>query len=65
MEKQHKICVTSPSFSKNEILRNELTALFPNSVFNEDGKKYTSEELMEYFIDVDFKKGNDLNWIAH
>ena len=47
MEKQHKICVTSPSFSKNEILRKELTALFPNSVFNEDGKKYTSEELIE------------------
>ncbi len=53
MEKQHKICVTSPSFSKNEILRKELTALFPNSVFNEDGKKYTSEELIEYLIDAD------------
>jgi phosphoglycerate dehydrogenase-like enzyme len=53
MKKQHKICVTSPSFSKNEILRKELTALFPNSVFNEDGKKYNSEELIEYLNDAD------------
>ena len=53
METQHKICVTSPSFSKNEILRNELTTIFPNSVFNEEGKKYTSKELIEYLNDAD------------
>jgi D-3-phosphoglycerate dehydrogenase len=53
MKKQHKICVTSPSFSKNEILRKELIALFTDSVFNEDGRKYTSKELVEYLIDAD------------
>ena len=53
MEKQLKICVTSLSFSKNEILRKELTTLFPNSVFNEEGRKYTSKELIEYLFDAD------------
>jgi len=53
MEKQQKICVTSTSFSKNEILKKELTTLFPNSVFNEDGKRYTSEELIAYLMDAD------------
>jgi len=53
MEKQYKICVTSPSFSKNEILREELTVLFPNSVFNKEGRKYNPEELIEYLNDAD------------
>ena len=53
MKKNYKICVTSPSFSKNEILRKELLELFPHSVFNEDGKKYTSDELIEYLNGAD------------
>ena len=53
MEKINKICVTSPSFSKNEILRKELKELFPHSVFNEDGRKYTPTGLIEYLSDAD------------
>jgi phosphoglycerate dehydrogenase-like enzyme len=47
------IKVTSPSFSKSEILRNELRNKFPDVEFNEDGVRYTEEELIEYLETAD------------
>jgi len=48
-----KIIVSSPSFSKNPLLREELLALFPHSVFNESGKRLKESELIPYFEDAD------------
>jgi phosphoglycerate dehydrogenase-like enzyme len=48
-----KIVVTSSSFSKNEILKRELLASFPNSVLNETGVKLGGEALEAYIKDAD------------
>jgi phosphoglycerate dehydrogenase-like enzyme len=43
-----KIVVTSPSFSKTNLLRDELTAIFPECAFNENGTKLHGDELITY-----------------
>jgi phosphoglycerate dehydrogenase-like enzyme len=48
-----KIIVTSPSFSKNEILKNELLLSFPESIFNEEGKRLSGQELIKFIKDAD------------
>jgi len=47
------IIVTSPSFSKNKILQNEMYKYFQNSKLNLDGKRFKQEELIEYIKDAD------------
>lgn len=48
-----KIKVTTNAFSQNNILRSELLHYFPNSEFNETGKRLTGKELVEYLSDAD------------
>ena len=48
-----KVVVTSRSFAKSTVLREELLRLFPNSVFNEDDKKLFGKELIEFINDAD------------
>ncbi len=43
-----KIVATSPSFSKNRNLQNEIFKYFPDAVLNTDGKKFSQDELIEY-----------------
>jgi len=47
------IRVTSPSFSKNSTLINEITNKFPNIEFNREGKNYLEKELIDYLKDAD------------
>jgi phosphoglycerate dehydrogenase-like enzyme len=47
------IAVTSPSFSKNDILQKEIFKYFPMAKLNTDGKKFTQEELITYIKDAD------------
>ncbi len=47
-----KIVVTSPSFSRTDILRNELAEIFPECVFNEDGIRLHGDGLIEYLQDA-------------
>lgn len=47
------IKVTSPSFSKNEVLRNELKRNFSNVEFNEKGVRFTQAELIDYLKNAD------------
>ncbi len=48
-----KIAVTSISFGKSSILREELLRVFPNSVFNELGQRLSGEPLIEFINDAD------------
>ena len=48
-----KIKVTANAFSKNNTLRNELLHYFPNSEFNETGKRFVGKELVAYLSDAD------------
>ncbi len=48
-----KIKVTSISFSKNRALRNELLQSFPETTFNDDGKRFAQAELIDYLSDAD------------
>jgi len=48
-----KVVVTSRSFAKSTVLREELLRLFPNSVFNEDDKKLFGKELIKFINDAD------------
>lgn len=48
-----KVVVTSRSFAKSTVLREELLRFFPNSVFNEDDKKLFGKELIEFINDAD------------
>ncbi len=48
-----KIIVTSPSFSKNKILRNELTQLFPECKLNINGIRLADNDLYEFIEDAD------------
>ena len=43
------IKVTSKSFSSHRVLRDELCAVFPGAVFNDEGRGYTEEEVIAYF----------------
>ena len=42
------ICVTSPSFSKNTILRNEVLKYFPVTKFNDSGQKLEGTDLINF-----------------
>lgn len=44
---------TSPSFSKNKILQNEIYKYFPKAKLNLEGKKFNKEELIEYIKDAE------------
>lgn len=48
-----KIVVTSPSFSSNEVLQNEIFHYFPNAKLNLEGKRFSKDELIEYIKDAD------------
>lgn len=43
-----KVAVTSPSFSKHPILRNEIQSLFPDVKLNNDGIRFKGKALLEY-----------------
>lgn len=47
------IVVTSPSFSSNKLLQEEIYKYFPNAKLNLDGKRLNKEELIEYIKDAD------------
>lgn len=47
------IVVTSPSFSSNKLLQEEIYKYFPNAKLNLDGKRFNKEELIEYIKDAD------------
>lgn len=49
-----KVKVTSPSFSKKEELRGALLGEFPDSIFNDEGKKFSPAEIVDYLSDADF-----------
>ena len=48
-----KIKVTSGAFSKHPKLREALLTDFPDAQFNELGRKFTKEELIDYVSDID------------
>jgi len=48
-----KIAVTSPSFSKNKTLCEEVSALFSEVKINSDGKRMKGKELIDYLQDAD------------
>ena len=48
-----KIVVTSPSFSKNIILQNEIRKYFPDAKLNFEGIRFTKEELIDFIKDAD------------
>ncbi|MEV9528508.1 phosphoglycerate dehydrogenase [Aliarcobacter butzleri] len=47
------IAVTSPSFSSNKTLQQEIYKYFPNAKLNLDGKRFNKKELVEYIKDTD------------
>jgi len=47
------IIATSPSFSKNKTLQNEIYKYFPNAKLNLDGKRFNKEELIEFIKEAD------------
>jgi len=47
------IIATSPSFSKNKTLQDEIYKYFPDAKLNLDGKRFDKEELIEYIKDAD------------
>ena len=47
------IVATSPSFSKNKMLQNEIYKYFPNAKLNLEGKRFNQKELIEYIKDAD------------
>lgn len=48
-----KIVVTSPSFSSNKILQNEIYKYFPNAILNLNGKRFDKRNLIDYIKDSD------------
>lgn len=48
-----KIVVTSPSFSKNNVLKEELLKSFTKTKFNDEGVKFTKRELINFIKDAD------------
>ncbi|HIO71413.1 MAG TPA: hydroxyacid dehydrogenase [Campylobacterales bacterium] len=48
-----KIVATSPSFSKNRKLQEEIYRYFPNAKLNLEGKRFTKEELIQFIGDAD------------
>lgn len=47
-----KIVVTSPSFSLNETLRNELQAAFSDCVLNKEGRRLSGQGLLDFLKDA-------------
>jgi len=47
------IKVTSPSFSKSEVLKKELLRKFPDTEFNEEGVRFTQDQLIAYLKTAD------------
>lgn len=48
-----KVAVTSPSFSSNETLREELDSLFANVKYNQTGRNLKNEELIKFLSDCE------------
>ena len=48
-----KIVVTSPSFSSNKSLQQEIYKYFPKAKLNLDGKRFNKKDLIEYIKDAD------------
>lgn len=48
-----KIAITSPSFSINKRLQDEIYSCFPNAKLNIDGKRFSKRELIDYLQDAD------------
>ena len=48
-----RVAVTSISFGKSILLREELELVFPNSYFNDQGRRFSENELTEYLKDAD------------
>ena len=46
-----QVTVTSPSFSKNKILRDKIYKLFPNAKLNLEGKIFSQPDFIEYIKD--------------
>ena len=46
------ITVTSPSFSSNKTLQQEVYKYFPNAKLNLDGKRFNKKDLIEYIKKV-------------
>ena len=47
------VAVTSDSFGKSPVLREELLKVFPNSVFNNYGQSLSGKALIEFIHDAD------------
>ena len=48
-----RVAVTSSSFSKSKVLREELERVFQNSFFNESGRRFSETELIDFLKDAD------------
>lgn len=48
-----KVAVTSPSFSSNPILREELGLLFSNAKYNDTGKNLNDTDLVQFLLDCE------------
>jgi phosphoglycerate dehydrogenase-like enzyme len=48
-----KVKVSNIAFSKNELLVEKLNEFFPGSVINTEGRRYSHDELVNYFSDAD------------
>ncbi|MBU87537.1 MAG: hydroxyacid dehydrogenase [Chloroflexi bacterium] len=48
-----KVVVTSISFGKSTVLREELLRAFPNAIFNENGQRLSGKKLIEFIGDAD------------
>ena len=48
-----KIVATSPSFSKNKTLQNEIYKYFPQAKLNLEGKRFNQKDLIKYIKDAD------------
>lgn len=53
MMKDLKIVATSPSFSGNKYLQDEIYRFFPNAILNLEGKRFSQDELLEFMQDCD------------
>lgn len=51
--KQYKIAVISKSFSKNPILKENLSTIYPNSVFNHNEDKFSEENVCNFIDDAE------------
>jgi len=48
-----KIAATSPSFSKNKVLQEEIYKYFPSAKLNLEGKRFTQDEFIQFIEDAD------------